>query len=178
MKGFNSTAWERGVGFSGTEVGFDWQIFLPASLKRRHICQNHWLSPNFFAFFLATVSSAASWERCSATQLGSTGWRVRRAKRRRFSSAGIPAGGGEHWGWGVLAGLRGLASGLDDNGRKKKKEIKPDDSERTVRFIRFVGWTFGLADPILGRPLFRSNWLDWTGIVAGRRSDWPVRSGF
>ena len=58
MKGFNSTTWERGVGFSGIEVGSDWQIFLPASLKHRHICQNHWLSPNFFAFFLATVSSA------------------------------------------------------------------------------------------------------------------------
>nr|CAN76667.1 hypothetical protein VITISV_025951 [Vitis vinifera] len=159
MKGFNSTTWERGVGFSGIEVGSDWQIFLPASLKHRHICQNHWLSPNFFAFFLAT--------------LGSTGWRVRRAKRRRFSSAGIPAGRGERGEWGVLAGLQGLASGLDDSGRKKKKEIEPDDSERTVRFIRFAGWTFGLADPILGRPLFRSNWPDWTGIVAGRRSDWP-----
>ena len=119
-----------------------------------------------------------SWERCSATQLGSTGWRVRRAKRRRFSSAGIPAGRGERGEWGVLAGLQGLASGLDDSGRKKKKEIEPDDSERTVRFIRFAGWTFGLADPILGRPLFRSNWPDWTGIVAGRRSAWPVRSGF
>ena len=71
-----------------------------------------------------------SWERCSATQLGSTSWRVRRlrsskwvlvGKKRRFSSARVIAGRGKCRGWGVLAGSRGLAGEDDDSGRKKNK---------------------------------------------------------
>ena len=48
-----------GLAFPAWGVGSGGQIFSPASLKRCRIYQNHWLSPNFFAFFLAIVSSTA-----------------------------------------------------------------------------------------------------------------------
>ena len=50
---------EGGLAFPAWGAGSGGQIFPPASLKRCRIYQNHWLSPNFFTFFLGTMSSAA-----------------------------------------------------------------------------------------------------------------------
>ena len=109
----------RGLAFP-TGVGSGWQIVAPASLTRRRICQNHWLSLNFFAFFPATVSSSTfvggllcnsfgfNWLACPAAtelEMGSGGQKMEGFARGR----------------GFQRGRRGLAGRDDDSGRRKKK---------------------------------------------------------
>ncbi|XP_034704170.1 putative disease resistance protein At3g14460 [Vitis riparia] len=139
LRGFSGTAWERGVGFSGTGVGSDGKIFPPASLKRYRICQNHWLSPNFFAFFLATVSSTAfvgemlcnsvrfNWLACPAAtklEMGSG-----EQKGEGFPARGFQQGRRAR---GFQRGCEVLLAGPTTVGGKKKKEVESDDSKRTV----------------------------------------------
>ena len=105
----------RGLAFPAG-VGSGWQIVGPASLKRRRICQNHWLS-----LTSSHSSPRLSWEGCSATHLGSTGWRV----RRLWSSKWVRAG--KKWKVFQCGGSSGVAGVLPAGtttvgGEKKKKK--------------------------------------------------------
>ena len=133
-RGFPATGWgEGGLAFPARGVGSSRQISAPASLKSCRICQNHCLSPNFFAFFPATMSLAAfmgkmlctvfnsvgfNWLACSmATKLemGSSG-----QKREGFQRGGSSRGRKVR-GVGGFSGVAGvLLTGTTIVGGKKK----------------------------------------------------------
>ena len=156
-RGCNGVAGRRGVSvarhgrgglaFPAWGVGSGGQIFSPASLKRCRIYQNHWLSPNFFTFFLATVSSAAFVGKMLYNSVGFNWLACPVATELEIGSGGQKREGFPTRGGGFQRGRRVLPAGTTTVEGKKK--VESDDSEKTVRFIRFTGRTTGLAGPIL-----------------------------